>query len=68
MPLKRSPDLKLITKTLHYSVVVEEERLESGKVRKVVDFPDLVVGEVDGVELVQRRAEVFDHRDFVTLG
>ena len=56
------------TETLHDSVVVEEERLEPREVREVVDLPDLVVGEVDRVELVQRRAEVFDHRDFVAYG
>ena len=58
----------MATKTLHDSVVVEEERLEPREVREVVDLPDLVVGEVDRVELVQRRAEVFDHRDFVAYG
>ena len=58
----------MATETLHDSVVVEEERLEPREVREVVDLPDLVVGEVDRVELVQRRAEVFDHRDFVAYG
>jgi hypothetical protein len=53
---------------LHDAVVVEEEALEPRQVGEVVDFPDLVVGEVDRVELVQRRAQVLDQRDLVAWG
>ncbi len=51
---------------LHDSIVVEKEAFESRQVGEVVDLSDLVVGELDRVELVQRRAQVLDRRDFVT--
>jgi hypothetical protein len=51
---------------LHDTVVVEKEAFESRQVGEVVDLSDLVVGELDRVELVQRRTQVLDRRDFIT--
>ena len=48
-------------------VVVEEQGLDPGEEGDVVNLADLVVGEVDGVELVQGRTEVLDEGDLVAL-
>ncbi len=37
---------------LHDAIVVEEKAFQSWQVRKIVDLSDLVVGEIDGVELI----------------
>ncbi len=57
---------KVVIFVLHDTVVVEKEAFESRQVGEVVDLSDLIVGELDRVELVQRRAQVLDRRDFVT--
>lgn len=47
------------------SVVGDEQRGEAGERRQVVQLHDLVVTQVDGVELVLRRAQVLDDGDLV---
>ena len=47
-------------------VVVQHEILHAVHIGKTVQLPDLVVAEVDGVVLVQRRAQVLNHWDLVS--
>lgn len=48
-----------------YPVVVQQQRLEPLEQWEPVQLPDLIVGEVNGVELVQSSSQVFKHWDFV---
>ncbi len=48
------------------AIVVEQQAFQSREEGEVVDLTHFVVGEVDGVKLVKRGAEVFDQRDLVT--
>ena len=41
-------------------VVVEEECLDPREERDIVHLSDLIVGEVDGVELIQGRTQVLN--------
>ena len=47
-------------------VVVHHEALDPVHEGEAVQLPDLVVAEVDGVVLVQRRAQVLNHWDLVS--
>ena len=49
-------------------VVVHHEGLHPVHEGEAVQLPDLVVAEVDGVVLVQGRAQVLNHWDFITPG
>ena len=49
-------------------VVVHHEGLDPVHEGEAVQLTDLVVAEVDGVILVQGRAQVFNHWDFITPG
>ena len=46
-------------------VVIQEQGLGPGQEGKPVQLPDLVVAEVEGVELVERGAQVLDDGDLV---
>ena len=44
--------LMSITANLPHSVVTDEKRLQSPKERKTVQFPNLIIGQVNCIELV----------------
>lgn len=48
------------------AVVVHQHSFESPEQRKPVQLSDLIIGEVDGIKLVQSGSEVLQHRDLIT--
>ena len=46
------PQAPVITANLPHSVVTDKERLQSPKERKTVQFPNLIIGQVNCIKLV----------------
>jgi hypothetical protein len=58
--------LRELTADASDPVVAQVQRVQPGEGRESFELDDLVVAEIDGVELVLRRAHVLDRRDLVT--
>ena len=50
---------------LHNSIVVEDQTFQSWQQWKIVDLAYFVIGEIDGVKLIQRRTKILNDRNFV---